>query len=226
MIIGQPNTDVTLSQLRLWLEQSEIGSRLPPERKLAQSLDVSRPELRKALAILELEGRIKRQVGRGTFINQVEVAPPLTQGISGLTERAGPHDVMMARLSFEPELAHLAALHASRLQISQARDLAVEIRGAKDWETYETLDHALHDLIAQSTGNVLLHELHKVMNAVRKVVVWRKLSQGKDGPAPDYHSFDEHDAIIDAIARRDRAAARTAMRAHLTATLNAMTAED
>jgi DNA-binding FadR family transcriptional regulator len=67
--------------------------------------------------------------------------------------------------------------------------------------------------------------LHKIMNAVRQVVVWRQLSPGFDGPPPDYHSFAEHEAIVAAIARRDRAAAKMAMRAHLTSTLQAMTSE-
>jgi DNA-binding GntR family transcriptional regulator len=63
------------------------------------------------------------------------------------------------------------------------------------------------------------------MNAVRQVVVWRQLSLSVEGPPPDYHSFDEHDAIVSAIAKRDRSAVKLAMRAHLKSTLNAMTAE-
>ncbi|RZV99750.1 MAG: FCD domain-containing protein, partial [Rhodobacteraceae bacterium] len=37
----------------------------------------------------------------------------------------------------------------------------------------------------------------------------------RDGPPADYHSFAEHDAIIEALERRDRQAAHAAMRAHL-----------
>lgn len=218
---GQPNL---LGALRDWLLRHASGSRLPPERLLAETFEVSRPALRKALAVLEVEGRILRQVGRGTFVT----TPPDTPyaGLSALIARTGPHDAMTARLTLEPELTKLAALHASPSQISQLQRLTHAIRGVTSWDEYEALDHDLHDLIAESAGNVLLHELHKILNAVRQVVVWRQLSSGVAGPLPDYHSFDEHDAIVAAIAARDRAAAGAAMRAHLTATLTTMTSDE
>jgi DNA-binding GntR family transcriptional regulator len=67
---GQPNEPTSLNRVRAWLGQSHLapGSRLPPERALVETLRLSRPELRKALAVLEYEGRIARQVGRGTFV--------------------------------------------------------------------------------------------------------------------------------------------------------------
>ena len=219
--VGQP---FLVDTLREWLSRHAPGSRLPSERVLAGTFRVTRPALRKALAVLEMEGRLLRQVGRGTFVS----SPPDTPyaGLTALTARTGPHDAMTARLALEPELAKLAALHASPAQISQLQSLARDIRLVETWDDYEALDYALHDLIAESAGNVLLHELHKIMNAVRQVVVWRQLSPGVAGPLPDYHSFDEHDAIVAAIAARDRAAASAAMRAHLTATLTAMTSDE
>lgn len=225
---GQPIRQSGLERLRAWLRDTdpEVGRRLPPERALAATLSMSRPELRKALAVLEVEGRIIRHVGRGTFVASPSDVLQSPATIAALAKRTGPHDAMMARLSFEPELAHLAALHATPIQIAQAQALASDIRGAKTWDAYERMDHALHDLIAASAGNVLLYELFKIMNAVRQVVVWRQLSSGFEGPLPSYHSFDEHDTIIAAIAGRDRSGARAAMRRHLQSTLNAMTVDD
>ena len=60
-----------------------------------------------------------------------------------------PHEAMMARLTLEPELAHLAALHATPLQIGAARALAAEMQSAADWDNYERLDHAFHDLLGR-----------------------------------------------------------------------------
>jgi DNA-binding FadR family transcriptional regulator len=51
------------------------GSRLPTERKLALDLDVTRSSVRHALAILQSQGRISREVGRGTFLLD-EPQPP------------------------------------------------------------------------------------------------------------------------------------------------------
>jgi DNA-binding FadR family transcriptional regulator len=58
------------------------GSRLPTERRLAAELGVTRSSVRHALAILQAEGRISREVGRGTFLRM----PPLPLGEAG---RAG-----------------------------------------------------------------------------------------------------------------------------------------
>ena len=46
------------------------GSRLPTERQLAASLGATRTSVRRALTVLEAEGRISREVGRGTFLRE------------------------------------------------------------------------------------------------------------------------------------------------------------
>ncbi len=45
------------------------GSRLPPERELAESFGVSRSSLRQALKVLEIMGVISQRVGDGTYLN-------------------------------------------------------------------------------------------------------------------------------------------------------------
>src|SRR6201997_1336866 len=48
----------------------EPGSRLPTERRLAADLRVTRSGIRLALAALEADGLISREVGRGTFLRE------------------------------------------------------------------------------------------------------------------------------------------------------------
>jgi len=223
--------ETTLNRVRTWLVATEMttGSRLPAERKFAMRLGVSRAELRKALMMLEAEGCLERKVGCGTFL-----VHPVTPGrgavaagnVAALAERTGPHEAMIARLTLEPELAQLAALHASRSQLSELRRLARAMSRADTWHSYEALDAAFHDLIAESSGNGLLHEVHRVVNGVRMVVVWRRLSPRNVAPPSDYHSFTEHDAIVTALEERDRAGAQRAMRRHLRSTLDEMTKDD
>ncbi|MDJ0637302.1 MAG: FCD domain-containing protein [Paracoccaceae bacterium] len=201
-----------------WLATSGAapGDRLPPERQLSERLGISRGELRKAMTVLEAEGIVERHVGRGTFLRA-----PSADGRSSetlvlqLAEITSPHAAMMARLSLEPELAGHAAIHAAPLHLTEARSLADGMRKAADWAEYEQLDARLHELIAVASGNPLLAELHRIVNAVRVSVVWSNLELPRGGPPTDYHSFAEHDAIIEALERRDRVAAHAAMRDHL-----------
>jgi DNA-binding FadR family transcriptional regulator len=44
------------------------GSRLPTERRLAADMGATRTSIRHALAVLEAQGHISREVGRGTFL--------------------------------------------------------------------------------------------------------------------------------------------------------------
>ncbi len=221
----------TLSDVRAWLaaEKTEVGDRLPPERKLAEQLGISRAELRKALMILESEGHVERRMGCGTFLTLPASHPhkgETYRDITALAERTGPHEAMMARLSLEPELALLAALHATPRQLAELKRLSQAMRDAQTWLAYEKLDSAFHDMIAQSSGNALLHEVHRIINDVRRVVVWRRLSPQDAKPSSDYHSFDEHDAIVAALEDRDKTRAQNLMRRHLKSTLEAMTQDD
>jgi GntR family uxuAB operon transcriptional repressor len=54
------------------------GGRLPTERRLALDLGMTRSSIRHALAVLEAQGRISREVGRGTFLRSdlLPSAPP------------------------------------------------------------------------------------------------------------------------------------------------------
>jgi DNA-binding FadR family transcriptional regulator len=213
-----------LPHLRDWLATAALpgDGRLPPERAIATRLGVNRGEVRKALAVLEAEGRVWRHVGRGTFATR---AQPAAGEIAAIAQETSPPAAMEARLIVEPELARLAALRATAAQIAELRRLAAAARAAPGWAAYEEADFRLHELVAEASGNRLLLEVERLVNGVRRSVVWGHLARRPEGPSADYHSFDEHDAIIEAIARRDRRGAAEAMRRHLESTARAL-AED
>jgi DNA-binding FadR family transcriptional regulator len=201
-----------------WIQTATLPAdgRLPSERALGAQLGIGRSELRKALATLEGQGCLKRHVGQGTFL----VHQPRRDGSSlgDIAHRTSPLEAMQARLVVEPEIARLAALAASPAQLAQLRQLSGQIRQATTWKDYESLDWRFHDLIAEACGNGLLVEIQYLVNAVRQDVVWGHLVRAGSGPPADYRSYLEHDAIVDAISRRDRRAAAEAMRQHLNST--------
>ncbi|MGJ8609699.1 MAG: FadR/GntR family transcriptional regulator [Octadecabacter sp.] len=221
-------TDQVLTRIRNWITNSNLtdGDRLPPERALCAELGVSRAELRKAYIVLETEGQLTRSVGRGTFLSKAK--KPIKGGgidktIMSLAESTSPLDAMNARLLMEPQLARLAAMHATPKHLTDLRRLADQMRDASNWARYEELDRDFHELIASAAGNSLLQAVHKIVNRVRLVVVWRKLETSEQRPPETYHSFAEHDAIMDALENRDGGAAFDAMKVHLESTLTAMT---
>ncbi len=204
-----------LYQMRSFLDQNDHhpSGRLPPERSLCVKLGITRTVLRKALATLELEGRIWRHVGRGTFVGK----RPREFGtdIPYITKRTNPAEVMEARLLIEPELARLAALNATSADIGEMEHCIRMTRAAPDWRAYEAWDNKLHRAIAQATQNSLLLSLFDSLNTVRRAVVWGRLRVAKLSPDLDHHSFAEHDAILEAIVERDMTLAAKRQRQHL-----------
>lgn len=204
-----------LARLRNYLAQIEmpLDSRLPPERTLASALGVTRAELRKALAVLESENQLWRHVGKGTFIGSRPIET--VADVAAMTRRTNPAEVMRTRLVLEPEVARMAALNATSTHIAEMRTCMQRTRAAQSWRQYEAWDNRLHRVIAESTQNALLLALLDTLNAVRRAVVWGRLRVDKVKPAPDHHSFEDHEAIVAAIADRDLDRAASAMRAHL-----------
>jgi DNA-binding FadR family transcriptional regulator len=204
-----------LVQLQAYLAQHDLptDSRLPAERELCEVLGVSRGDLRKALALLEKEGKIWRRVGKGTFIGSGPLEE--TVAIAEISGRTNPADLMRSRLIVEPEIAREAALHATQDDILAMRRSLVQTRAAATWRQYENLDNLLHRQIAQASRNTVLLGLFDVLNAIRRAVVWGRLRVEPARPPADHHSFTEHDRIVDAIENRDLGGAATAMRSHL-----------
>ena len=213
--IADIETQGALTQLRALMAQKEYaaGSRLPSERSLCETLGVTRNALRKALATLEAEGQIWRHVGRGTFVGPSNMA--IADETKALASQTNPTNVMEARLSIEPELARLAALHATTDDIEHMMSCITRSENATEWRVYETWDNQLHRTIAEATHNALLIALFDTLNTVRRTVVWGRLRATKPYPPSDHHSHADHKAIVQAIQDRDMDAARNHMRAHL-----------
>ena len=192
------------------------SGRLPPEREMAAALGTSRPALRKALAVLEAEGQLWRHVGKGTFLGPRPLAA--IGDIAELARRAGPADVVAARLAVEPELAAMAARHATPAGLQAMRAaMAASRRPGLSWRGYEGQDARLHREVALAAGNPLLLHLFDQLAAIRRVLTWDRPRERPDGPPPGHPSFDEHEGIVAAIAAGDAVAAAARMRAHVAA---------
>jgi len=203
------------TKLRNFLASMDFPSdgRLPPERELAETLDLGRAALRKALASLEAEGQLWRHVGKGTFAGSRPI--DTVADVTAMARRTNPVEVMGARLAFEPEIARSAALNATPALIAAMRNCIAHTRQAPSWRQYELWDNRLHRTIGEATQNSLLLGLLDTLNAVRREVTWGRLRENPVRPPEDHHSFAEHDEIVDAIANRDTAGAAAAMRVHL-----------
>src|SRR3954451_23252351 len=126
------------------------GSKLPPERELADQLGIARSTLRQALATLTGTGHLKAVRGRtgGTF---VAATPPVASGDPVPREALRP--LLDTRLALEIGIAQLAAERvrdADRQRLEEAV-LTVEEAISADFAAYRRADAGFHLALAAAT---------------------------------------------------------------------------
>src|SRR5699024_7722102 len=127
-----------VEQLRAQIEALPVGSAVPSERALAAARGGSRMTARRALDELTREGRLVREVGRGSFVARPAVNLPLhltgfsedmaARGISAssrvLQLGEGPADAVTAEALGLDEGA--AVVRLDRVRLADGRPMAIE----------------------------------------------------------------------------------------------------
>jgi DNA-binding GntR family transcriptional regulator len=177
------------------------GSRITVD-SLVKEFNVSQTPIREALGRLEGEGLVTR-----THLIGYRAAPQIS--------RSQFDDLYELRLLLEPEAAAKAAQRIDDDEFERLRDLA-EVMAEDDgddarirYSNFARKDAEFHDRILEIAGNGLIRETlrlqHTHFHIFRLMYHWRVTAE----------ALDEHGAIMDALSRRDPAAARIAMRRHI-----------
>jgi DNA-binding FadR family transcriptional regulator len=201
-------------QIAALIEKGEYGAgrRLPPERDLAKQLGVSRPSVREALIALEVEGYVEVRVGSGVYV----LGPRPTARAEPLPADSGPFELIRARWMIESECAALAARNATRAQIRAMEEAVDHMEADRDKGTMPlSHDRVFHLRLAEASGNSALVLVVKVLWDQRMGPLFLRLEHHFDSPQLWTVAIREHRDIVAAIAKRDVAAARAAMRRHM-----------
>lgn len=197
------------------------GARLPTERQLSVDLGVTRSSIRHALAILEAQGHISREVGRGTFLRELPPAARRdrrqTRGSGEAAAVAGfaPADVMTIRRLVEPPAMSLVVAWATAADLAEMQRCLNGGDRAESFEEFETWDLALHRCIMAASHSPLLVTMYGLIEAARHGQVWGDLKRRSASQERRSQYQADHRAIVDALRARDSARAVEAMRLHL-----------
>ena len=231
---GTTHAERGLRLAELILSESElagrgVGSRLPTERQLASDLGVTRSSVRHALAMLEAQGRISREVGRGTFLREAPGAGRPAHGPAGPAPagdgaRAGdlassadfaPADVMTIRRLLEPPAMSLVVAWATAAELEEMDRCLEGGDAAASYEEFEFWDLALHRCIMAASHSPLLAALYRSIEAARHGQVWGDLKRRSSSRENRKQYQGDHHEIVGALRARDSARAVEAMRVHL-----------
>jgi DNA-binding FadR family transcriptional regulator len=190
----------------------KYGEKLPAERHLAEGFNASRATVRRALARLENEQLVSRQVGSGTF---VKFRPPTLSG--NIADLTSPLQLIDVRIGIEPQMTRLAVLNAGAREVEKLRGIVASFSaGPLDPETFTARDQAFHLAVAECTRNPLLVALYQQINDVRAHAQWNTM-KGKVLSAERIAEYNQqHRNLFHAIDSRDLDAAVALITSHLT----------
>jgi DNA-binding FadR family transcriptional regulator len=202
------------------------GSRLPTERQLAADLGATRTTVRRALAVLEAEGHISREVGRGTFLRDSRWARAGADGDGG-TPDAGdggqgggsaafaPADVMAIRRMLEPSAMRLVVAWATAADFQEMDRCLAGGEQAASYDEFELWDLALHRCIVGASHSPLLVRLYAVIGEARHGQSWGELKRRSASRERQRQYRADHAELVAALRARDADRAVEAMRTHL-----------
>jgi len=196
--------DRVLLAIQRAIVEGEIaaGSKIS-EPELAKRFDLSRAPLREALARLERCHLIERTPNAGARVVKLSVA--------------GLVSLYQLRETLEGMACRLAATQMTDAEISEVQQLLdqhLSTQRVREGESYyqEAGDVDFHYRVIQGSKNPYL--INILCDELYYLVRMYRVQMGMNGPRVS-RAFDEHKAIINAIANRDGELAELLMRRHI-----------
>lgn len=188
-------------RLRQLLVEGQIapGAKLN-ERELCEQMKVSRTPLREAIKTLAAEGLVELLPNRGAIAVELGEADILNtfEVMAGLEGLSG--ELAAQRITPE-ELTEIEAMHYEMKAAYTRRDLS----------TYYRLNAAIHRAINNAARNPVLTATYQQVNARLQALRFRSNQDGEKWT----RAMREHDRMIEALQKRDSAALRAELIAHL-----------
>jgi GntR family transcriptional regulator, transcriptional repressor for pyruvate dehydrogenase complex len=206
--------DALTERLRDEILSGELpaGSKLPPERVLAQDFALSRPIVREVLRGLQERGLVEILPARGTFVR----APSAADGVRSLESyyrrrNATAREVMDARLMLEVHAVRLAALNATAADVHALEQCQRDADDAQTVVDRARNDIAFHGLLARASHNTVIATMFASITGLTFELMLRSQAD----PQVILRGMPLHRRIIDAIRARAPDDAEAAMREHL-----------
>ncbi len=193
---------------RIFARELEPGSWID-ELKLCADFGISRTPLREALKVLAAEGLVTMKLRRGAYVTEMSERD-VREAYQLLALLESDAAAQVATSATDAQLQELGALHAELAQQVGQRD------------AFFAANERFHLRLLEIEGNRWRQQIVTDLRRVMKLN--RHHSLFKQGRIQE--SLKEHDALTDALLRRDGAASARLLREHFHNGLAAATAPD
>ncbi|NCW35028.1 MAG: FadR family transcriptional regulator [Actinobacteria bacterium] len=190
------------------------GDRLSPERELAKKLGISRPSLREAIQVLQVQGRLVAKHGIGVFLLDDVEGVKLRDSL-----RAAQHNIeelFQMREILEAPAVEWAAERRTDAQLLAMKEAAKALNAAIaedsiDFDKVRRLDMQFHLTIVKSAQNKFLNQTLGTLQEV----MYQSMDNTLKLPGRIESSGYEHGVILDAIEKQDSITARLMIIQHI-----------
>lgn len=221
-VARKSQVDVVIQRVKRLILDGDLvpGDQLPIEKELASEFGVSRGSLREGVSALAIMGVLETRQGAGTFVTSLD-ATRLFAPVGFLVDLqrgAAAEHLHAVRRVLETEAAGLAALlmgpevMAEAAMILDRFEGALESGASADHELLLALDIQFHQLVAMSSGNLVLGSLIEVL-AGRSFR--GRLRRAIAEENAEWATLAEHRSILRALTERSPDRARVRMANHL-----------
>ncbi len=200
-----------------WLRERIVSGqwkrdeRIPSEFELMEQLQVSRGTLREAIKALSHAGMLEVLRGDGTYVRAANEFDGAAQQVY---REHKDTDVLQLRFALDTQAARLAALRADAGEMAKLRELLDDRRRAwhaGDIQAWIDADWKFHVVVAEASGNRLLHEVYTSFNDIfHGTKMHQRLLDGFDGCLAA-----GHEELLGAIEARDEKTAAASVLANL-----------
>ena len=187
----------------------EPACKLPPERVIADQMNVGRPSVREAISALHITGVLESRPGDGTY---VAASPPIDfpvdNTLSLLEESDSPFEILQARKAMEIGVVHLAIKSAAESDIQRIKAAWLKKRdNARRGNYAEFIRHGreFHRAIAEATGSRAIVSLTEGLLKMTHQSLWvhmREQFYRQDNRRVE-PMIKLHDDIVKAIESRN-----------------------
>ena len=193
------------------------GDRLPPERTIAEQMNVSRNSVREALSALQITHILATRVGAGTYVaNPVKANVDIGQALILAKDSEDLVEIWEARKEIEIVLVKLSIDRATASDLATITGCLEEMRDtvdAQDAKEYLSANERFHLAIADSANNLALRNALQALHTFTNKELLDDVNVGYVIESME-KSLREHDDILNAIIDRDKSAGVAAIRAH------------
>ncbi len=191
------------------------GDRLPTERELGETFEVSRTVIREAIRTLEARGLVRSQTGSGTYVRAMkgsDVAHSLGMYINTRHKPFSLDALMEIRRVLEVEMVRLAADRADENHIHDLQNsLEKMCRSTGDDEEFSKWDLEFHLQLCEASGNPLFGIILEPLTESLFELIWT----GTSTPGAAQEACDFHSKILTHIRNKDPKGAEEVMIKHL-----------